>query len=343
MARDLFGDVTRPFNGVGARSRLTVPLSIAAHTAAVVAIVVVPLLATDALPALREGISYTTITPVVPPEPPRPRVARPPDAPRVVWFLHGILGQGRNWRSFARRLVDAVQAVGQSRARPVGGAMVDDDERPAGLERREQRRARLFASPCGKGLEIEVVEILHCDDRIERFAESRRRERAGDGVDIGIGGIDRGLIGAILFLERDELGGLKGMDPACRTDRGGEQPGDIAAAHNEIADPLARRDLRERHQFGGFARRVTLAVGGGARRISERGGIVGYRGLVGSEGGRRHGEQQGEGKRTDHEIDSRGVSRRYISLALALPVYLHIRFLMIGFFVKLKNQESRDV
>lgn len=79
MARDLFGDVTRPFNGVGARSRLTVPLSIAAHTAAVVAIVVVPLLATDALPALREGISYTTITPVVPPEPPRPRVARPPD------------------------------------------------------------------------------------------------------------------------------------------------------------------------------------------------------------------------------------------------------------------------
>lgn len=79
MARDLFGDVTRPFNGVGARSRLTVPLSIAAHTAAVVAIVVVPLLATDALPALREGISYTTITPVVPPEPPRPRLARPPD------------------------------------------------------------------------------------------------------------------------------------------------------------------------------------------------------------------------------------------------------------------------
>ena len=80
MARDLFGDVTRPFNGVGARSRLTVPLSIAAHTAAVVAIVVVPLLATDALPALREGISYTTVTQVVPPEPPRPRVTRPPEA-----------------------------------------------------------------------------------------------------------------------------------------------------------------------------------------------------------------------------------------------------------------------
>ncbi len=29
-----------------------------------------------------------------------------PHARRSVWFVHGILGQGRNWRSFARRLLE---------------------------------------------------------------------------------------------------------------------------------------------------------------------------------------------------------------------------------------------
>ncbi|MEP7118732.1 MAG: energy transducer TonB [Acidobacteriota bacterium] len=81
MPRDLFGNVTRRFDGVGARSRYTLPLSLAAHTLAVAAIVVVPLVASDALPALRERLQLTTVTPIVPPEPPRPRVVRPPDAP----------------------------------------------------------------------------------------------------------------------------------------------------------------------------------------------------------------------------------------------------------------------
>jgi esterase len=39
----------------------------------------------------------------------------PVDGPSV-WFLHGILGQGRNWRSFARRLVD--DAPGMSAVLP---------------------------------------------------------------------------------------------------------------------------------------------------------------------------------------------------------------------------------
>ena len=83
MARDLFRDITRPFHGAGARSRYTVPLSLAAHTAAVAAIVVVPLVASDALPALRGRLTLSTITALVPPEPPRPRLIRTPPEPSL--------------------------------------------------------------------------------------------------------------------------------------------------------------------------------------------------------------------------------------------------------------------
>lgn len=83
MPRDLFGDVTRPFNGAGARSRYTVPISLLAHTTLVVAVVVVPLVAADALPSIAAHITFESITPVVPPEPPRPRVTPPPDTPVV--------------------------------------------------------------------------------------------------------------------------------------------------------------------------------------------------------------------------------------------------------------------
>ena len=83
MPRDLFGDVTRPFDGAGGRSRYTVPLSLLAHTAIVVAVVVVPLVAADALPSLASHITFESITPVVPPEPPRPRVRPAVDTPAV--------------------------------------------------------------------------------------------------------------------------------------------------------------------------------------------------------------------------------------------------------------------
>ena len=75
MPRDLFGQMTRPFEGVGARSRLTLPVSLTAHVLAVAAIVVVPLLAADALPALHSSLSVSMITPVVPPPPPLRRIA----------------------------------------------------------------------------------------------------------------------------------------------------------------------------------------------------------------------------------------------------------------------------
>ena len=77
MPRDLFGQMTRPFDGVGARSRLTVPVSLAAHVLAVAAVIVVPLVASDALPSLRTNLSVSMVTPVVPPPPPLRRIAPP--------------------------------------------------------------------------------------------------------------------------------------------------------------------------------------------------------------------------------------------------------------------------
>lgn len=77
MARDLFGDVTRPFAGAGGRSRFTVPLSLAVHTLVLAGVVVVPLLATAALPALQSRIVFTDFTPVVPPPPPPPSPPSP--------------------------------------------------------------------------------------------------------------------------------------------------------------------------------------------------------------------------------------------------------------------------
>lgn len=77
MPRDLFGHVSQPFGGTGARSHYTVPVSLAAHTFAIAAIVVAPLLATTALPSLNGRLVYASYTPVVPPPPPPPAPLRP--------------------------------------------------------------------------------------------------------------------------------------------------------------------------------------------------------------------------------------------------------------------------
>ncbi len=77
MPRDLFG-TSLSRSTASARVRATPCLSrLAAHTLVVAVVVVVPLVASDALPALRERLELSMVTPLVPPEPPRPRVMRP--------------------------------------------------------------------------------------------------------------------------------------------------------------------------------------------------------------------------------------------------------------------------
>ena len=78
MPRDLFGTITDPPAHIGTRSRFTLPLSLAAHAAALTALIVVPLVATDVLPLPDDFTAVVLTPPDLPPEPPRPI---PPAAP----------------------------------------------------------------------------------------------------------------------------------------------------------------------------------------------------------------------------------------------------------------------
>jgi periplasmic protein TonB len=81
MPRDLFGDVTAPSIRVGGRKWYTVPLSLVAHTVAIVAIAIVPLLATGALPIPHNSVAFT-ITPLeIPAPPPMRRATSQPEKP----------------------------------------------------------------------------------------------------------------------------------------------------------------------------------------------------------------------------------------------------------------------
>ena len=80
MPRDLFGDVTDPSITLGTRKWYTVPVSLGIHSVVVALLVIAPLMATGALPLLRDATVYV---PVKPPELPQPPVVRhaSPDRP----------------------------------------------------------------------------------------------------------------------------------------------------------------------------------------------------------------------------------------------------------------------
>ena len=71
MPRDLFGNVTRPSISIGNRKWYTVPVSLLTHSAIVLAVVVVPLVATDVLPRPWQPMGAVIID-LVPPSPPPP-------------------------------------------------------------------------------------------------------------------------------------------------------------------------------------------------------------------------------------------------------------------------------
>jgi protein TonB len=84
MPRDLFGSITAPPIHVGTRSKYSVPLSFLAHIAAIVPLIVIPILATDFLPE-PPTVLVMVGPPPAPPEPPPPvrKPADPPPPPAV--------------------------------------------------------------------------------------------------------------------------------------------------------------------------------------------------------------------------------------------------------------------
>jgi protein TonB len=74
----MFGDVSDPTVRVGTKQWYTVPLSILVHTVALGAMIVIPLLATDALPTPQSVMAFVALPPSPPPPPPPPP---PPAAP----------------------------------------------------------------------------------------------------------------------------------------------------------------------------------------------------------------------------------------------------------------------
>ena len=83
MPRDMFGDVVDPSIKVGTSQRYTVPFSIAVHSIVILALLVIPLLATNAIPTPASVLAFATLPPAVPPPPPPPPPPAPP-TPQIV-------------------------------------------------------------------------------------------------------------------------------------------------------------------------------------------------------------------------------------------------------------------
>ena len=78
----LFEDLARSTSRPGWRQRYTLPLSIAVHVVVLLALIVVPLMATNVLPSPSEAIAFVRVVSAPPPPPPPPAVtARSKPAP----------------------------------------------------------------------------------------------------------------------------------------------------------------------------------------------------------------------------------------------------------------------
>ena len=84
MPRDMFGDVVNPSVRVGTKQWYTVPLSILTHTLGLGALIVIPLLATNALPTPQSVMAFAAVPPPPPVEVAVNPAAAPIEAPKEI-------------------------------------------------------------------------------------------------------------------------------------------------------------------------------------------------------------------------------------------------------------------
>ena len=149
--------------------------------------------------------------------------------------------------------------------------MIDHQQHPAGLEIVVEALRHRGSKAGGRCLEVEVVPVLHGDDRVERLGEFHHAERIAKRGDIGVSGHRGLLLVGIGRLVLDEFGGLIGIDPPLVADRFGEDAREIAATHDEVGDLVARFDAREGEKLARMARGIAFLVSRGASGIGERG------------------------------------------------------------------------
>lgn len=79
MARESFDEIAPPTRRLGSQSRFTLPVSIAVHAGITACVVIVPLMATDVVPAPPDAIGvFTALAPPPPPPPPPPPASAAP-------------------------------------------------------------------------------------------------------------------------------------------------------------------------------------------------------------------------------------------------------------------------
>jgi protein TonB len=75
VAREIFGEIAHPTRRLGSQSRYTLPVSILVHVVIAACVVIVPLMATDVLPAPHTVIGVFPAPSPPPPPPPAPAVS----------------------------------------------------------------------------------------------------------------------------------------------------------------------------------------------------------------------------------------------------------------------------